>query len=167
MFNVLSSRWAAFGTGNSMIGSDIYVFWKNSTGGCVVSRRKSTGYSLPILSDYQNLTVLPTPTQSMNKLSCAISRPNSDIPVISNATGFIWAIGGGVQSPDVIDSRFSRHFTRGKIGTSSIIIRETSESNDMILYESNGWSYFQGNKFGNHFEMEKIILMIAFLFLLV
>jgi hypothetical protein len=146
-----------------MIGSDIYVFWKNSTGGCVVSRRTAALYTLPTLSDFQNSSVIPLDTTnvtpSADKLTCSISRPLTDTPAINDLTKFVWAIGGGVASPDDVNSRFARHTNRGIIDSPSIVNNEISDS----FKAKNGWSYFKNLKYTNN--MERAVLMVGILLL--
>ena len=155
-----------------MIGSDIYVFWKNSTGGCMVSRRKTDAYTMPVLSEYQNSSIISNATMfspSPNKLSCSISRPNSDIPILSDSTKFIWAVGDDVLQPDTSDSSFSRHSLKGQFSSSFsfkeplVFIRKNAQVFALENETSKGWSNFQSSKFFDH--IEKVILMLIFVFL--
>lgn len=165
MYHLITCRWAAFGIGDSMIGSDIYIFWKNSTGGCVVSRRKTNSYSMPLLSEHQNSSIINlTNATTPDKLTCAISRPYSDSPILTNTTGLIWAIGGGVSNVDAADSSFSRHYKRGGIDPMSISKRDGSDSKDVSTYEtSNSWSYFQSTQISDHIYRVILMVMLAFL----
>ena len=138
-----------------MIGSDIYVFWKNSTGGCVVSRRMINAYAMPVLSEYQNSSIVKR-EPSTDKLSCSISRPYSDIATLSNSTRFVWAIGGGVSYPDKSDSSFSSHIKKGRLDTTSL---EGRDSKATVRYEkSNSLSHFQNSKL---FLILMIILLLG------
>jgi hypothetical protein len=140
-----------------MIGSDIYVFWKNSTGECVVSRRKINAYAMPVLSEHQNSSIVE-PKQSTDKILCSISRPYSDIPTLGDSTRFIWAIGGGVSRPDESDSSFSSHIKKGRLDTTtSLLKRESPNSKATVRYRSNSWSDFQNSKLFDH--IERVILM--------
>jgi hypothetical protein len=64
IFTVHSSAkgWAAFGTGSTMINSNIINGWKNSTGGYTVGAFKSTSQSLPMPTT-EKLTILRSQVQ--------------------------------------------------------------------------------------------------------
>jgi hypothetical protein len=167
-----------------MIGSDIYVFWKNSTGGCVVSRRMTNAYAMPVLSQHQNSSIITNAnlSPSPNKISCSISRPYSDVPILSDSSKFIWAIGNGVAQPDASDSSFSRHSLKGRLdyavgndasqsdasdslsSKDSLVPRKIMKrgkgDNSAAEYEiSKGWSNFQSTKFFDHIEKVTFILI--------
>jgi hypothetical protein len=111
-------RWASFGIGKEMIGSPLYVFWKNSAGDCVVSRREATGYVQPLASNNQaeKITDLDSSVSSKANganLKCTMTRPLSMSPSLDK--DFIWAIGAGVVDVNDAKSNFGKHTIQGKL----------------------------------------------------
>ena len=93
--------------------SPLYVFWKNSAGECVVSRRDSSvDYKAPEYSNnqVQEITTLdPTVKFKVDgaNLKCTMSRPFAMRPTI--AKDLIWAVGAGVQNVQDPESGFALH----------------------------------------------------------
>ena len=105
-----------------MLNSPLFVFWKNSTGGCVVSERVTDEYELPAFSNNQLASVTrfdPKVTAAQVKgsnLRCTISRPNGQSPI---GNDFIWAIGEGVETANNPRSSFEIHSERGPLNVGS------------------------------------------------
>ena len=108
--------WVGIGFGDSMIDTDIYVGWKNSTGGYIISRRKASSYSLPAVNPDQigslasDLTVsksVPSPNISFSFLV-----PKSSLD--TSNTNYVYAYSNTPPfKPDDLNSAFSRHSSVG------------------------------------------------------
>ena len=112
-----ANSWAAFGVGEKMINSPLFVFWKNSKGECVVSERIASGYELPQFSNNQLSEIISpdvkvkSSVQNPN-LVCTISRPAGQRPAI--AGNLIYALGQGVKDAEDPKSSFGEHTDAGK-----------------------------------------------------
>jgi hypothetical protein len=105
-----------------MAGSPLYVFWKNSAGECVVSRRDASGYVLPTFSNnqVQSITTLDPTVKSKTadaNLKCTMSRKTGLRPPIEKE--LIWAVGAGVQNVDNPRSTFEQHTAQGLLTPST------------------------------------------------
>eukprot|EP00842_Homolaphlyctis_polyrhiza_P000138 jgi/Hompol1/1124/HPOL_000044-RA len=57
-----SNGWAGFGIGSQMAGATMYLAWKNSTGGIVLSPRHGTGHVTPQSDPSSPATLIATPS---------------------------------------------------------------------------------------------------------
>ena len=109
-------RWAGIGIGNSMKGADIYVGWKNSTGGTTLSRRSSPSTTMPIYSSSQISSPIPlqVAAPSWAKIAFSFSRPIAQVPVIKSDSNFIFAYSDSIPiNADDPRSSFSIHSNEG------------------------------------------------------
>jgi hypothetical protein len=102
--------------------SPLYVFWKNSAGECVVSRRDSAEYEAPGYSNnqVQEITTLDSTVKSKAadaNLKCTMSRPSGLRPDIGK--DLIWAVGAGVQDVENPRSSFAQHTAQGLLTPSA------------------------------------------------
>jgi hypothetical protein len=101
-----------------MVDSPLYVFWKNSAGDCVVSRRHASSHKHPKIVDNQveEITELDPSVSSRTNganLKCTIKRPLNMHPSMDH--NFIWAIGAGVKDVNDATSNFGKHTIQGKL----------------------------------------------------
>ncbi|KAI8897728.1 hypothetical protein BC833DRAFT_539908 [Globomyces pollinis-pini] len=110
------SGWAAIGFGsNRMVGSDMYIGWKNSTGGLTLSSRKGTGHTTPALNRIQNGWLLNSPTTApvwtqLTFSFCRQIKVKNEADLNSN-TNYIVAISSDPPKGniDVIDAELRKH----------------------------------------------------------
>ncbi|KAH6568010.1 hypothetical protein BASA50_001171 [Batrachochytrium salamandrivorans] len=91
-----SRGYVGFGVGSSMARSIMYLAWRNSTGGIVLSSRQSTGHTAPRPSQEQTAVLVPTPpgiiTPPWATLSFTFRRPaTSRIMSITAGSTYIHA----------------------------------------------------------------------------
>jgi hypothetical protein len=99
-----------------MLVSPLYVFWKNSAGNCIVSRREASSHTLPrVINDHvEKITDLDSSVSSQvddANLKCTMTRPFNMTPAMDK--DFIWAIGAGVADVNDAKSNFDQHTEKG------------------------------------------------------
>eukprot|EP00842_Homolaphlyctis_polyrhiza_P000141 jgi/Hompol1/1127/HPOL_000047-RA len=90
--------WAGFGIGSQMAGATMYLAWKNSTGGIVLSPRQATGHIIPQPSPEHIATLIATPSyvtpQPWANIVFSFKRPvSSSITTITPSSSYIYAMG--------------------------------------------------------------------------
>ncbi|KAJ3249904.1 hypothetical protein HK103_004297, partial [Boothiomyces macroporosus] len=97
-----------------MSGADVYIGWKNTTGGITLANLKSTGHSQPGVNSVQNAWVVPllsTPP-TWSTLSFSFCRPTvvSAGAAITRSVPYIYAsCTTNPSTPNSISSRFNLH----------------------------------------------------------
>lgn len=119
-----------------MVGSSLFVFWKNSTGGCVVSSRAASAYALPRYSINQIESITGLDSSVVSKvpnanLQCTIKRPLNKAPKVEK--DLIWAIGAGVQNVDDPASTFKEHNDEGTLNIGSFADMSTISVLSLIV----------------------------------
>ncbi|KAL2913507.1 hypothetical protein HK105_206967 [Polyrhizophydium stewartii] len=116
-----SQGWVGFGTGSRMAGSSMYVAWRNSTGGVVLSPRQASGNILPQISSERIASLVATPssitTPSWAKISFSFKRPLAGIVTLTSSTSYIYAMSDSApENPDSASSAsFVQHSSTGSI----------------------------------------------------
>ncbi|KAH6585561.1 hypothetical protein BASA50_001170 [Batrachochytrium salamandrivorans] len=115
-----AAGWCAIGTGRTMLGSSIYIAWKNSTGGLVLSSRTGMGHMMPRRSVENIASLIPTPPDvsvpAWAKITFTFKRPLSGAANISPTNMYIYAY--SPKTPLHLDSqrpRFNEHSMYGII----------------------------------------------------
>jgi hypothetical protein len=122
--------WVGIGTGIAMSDSYVTVGWKNSTGGYVISDRRSVARVQPTLLPNQNSKSIPlhVPMPSWAKLGFSFLKPiqTTDFTFM-NSTSVIYAYSATLPStPDSISPSFTKHDTRGVLGVLDFVDNGTS-----------------------------------------
>ncbi|KAI8906934.1 hypothetical protein EDD86DRAFT_192865 [Gorgonomyces haynaldii] len=144
-----SSGYASFGLGTQMSGSQIYVGWKNSTGGATVISCRGQGHSQPIAGTGQPIqqVSLAIPAPAGVSVAYSFKRPlqQSGFPIASG-TNYIYALSSRAPSnPDVATSGYTQHTNYGSIGTYDFIANQNSNVTDKsavdgpILQSPDSW----------------------------
>eukprot|EP00842_Homolaphlyctis_polyrhiza_P000142 jgi/Hompol1/1128/HPOL_000048-RA len=114
--------WAGFGIGSQMAGSSMYLAWKNSTGGIVLSPRQATGHIIPQPSPEHIATLIATPSyvtpQPWANIVFSFKRPvSSNTSTIMATSSYIYAIGNTPPpNPDSSATSPGIHDQKGMIG---------------------------------------------------
>jgi hypothetical protein len=102
-----------------MSNADMYVVWKNSTGGYTISRRSSTAQVMPTFDASKQIAqIVPQRYQqpSWANLAFTFSRPLRADNTIEESSPYIWANGNNAPAnADNPDSAFSLHADHGTI----------------------------------------------------
>ncbi|KAI8906909.1 hypothetical protein EDD86DRAFT_192687, partial [Gorgonomyces haynaldii] len=110
--------WASFGIGTGMRGTQMYTFWKNSTGGCTLAQAYSTAEVYPVPNSGDAVTQIAPylPAPSWATASCAFVRPRQQSrSQVNGNTNFVWAYGNSApSSADQATARFTIHSRDGR-----------------------------------------------------
>lgn len=108
-----------------MKNSDIYMAWKNSTGGVTVSARKATGYKPPSPTN-ETLKVVPLAVEAPSWANIAVTfvktNKGASLPQLTSQTKYIYA--SSAVAPANVDDASSPikiHNDVGVIGTVDLI----------------------------------------------
>ncbi|KAJ3269837.1 hypothetical protein HDV01_000885 [Terramyces sp. JEL0728] len=105
------SGWSAIGTGSTrMKGADMYIGWKNSTGGVTVGNFQGTGHSQPSLNSVQNhqVVALLDPKPSWSQQSFSFCRPTTiNAQSLSSSSGYIYAASSSAPSGNLDSTKVS------------------------------------------------------------
>jgi hypothetical protein len=130
--------WAGFGIGASMANADMYVGWRNSTGGYVISRRSPQGYSTPSVNPQsQGLSVVPlsVPAPPWARLAFSFKKPLDSSITPNSQYIFAYADGRAMQ-PDSPASNFPKHSSVGKIqGVNFLSVLATNSTGESTKSE--------------------------------
>ncbi|KAI9204188.1 uncharacterized protein BJ171DRAFT_120458 [Polychytrium aggregatum] len=127
--------WAAFGVGTMMQGSDIYIGWKNSTGGINVQEFTSASHAINSANPV-SFSVVPKPASCPSSGSYsvvfAISRPlraptGASSGALSSTAGTTFIFAGNTGTPpEDSGSNIGRHTVHGGVGISMNFISNPS-----------------------------------------
>ncbi|KAL2913504.1 hypothetical protein HK105_206964 [Polyrhizophydium stewartii] len=136
-----SQGWVGFGTGSRMAGSSMYVAWRNSTGGVVLSPRQASGNILPQISSERIASLVATPssitTPSWAKISFSFKRPLAGIVTLTSSTSYIYAMSDSApENPDSPAAAIGIHSQRRSLGP--VDMTQSIDSPDQILSVGGG-----------------------------
>ncbi|EGF83427.1 hypothetical protein BATDEDRAFT_36502 [Batrachochytrium dendrobatidis JAM81] len=158
MITVHSSAlgWVGFGIGSGMADSSIYLGWKNTTGGVILSSRQSSGYAVPRVSTENIVTLVATPANiiapSWARITFTFVRPAvSSIKSITSGSTYIYAMSdvppANLDSPETtIRIHNRRGVIRGldlttEFGSNNTSAIPTGHTDQPVLQLPNGVSY--------------------------
>jgi hypothetical protein len=109
-------RWASFGISesSSMMNATVFVSWKNSSNGYVISDRIATNYIMPLETANQNSSVIPLqiPLPDWANMGFSFKRPIETRDVVfAKTSSFIYAFSNTppLGNVDVTSVKFRMH----------------------------------------------------------
>lgn len=129
-----STGWAAVGTGSRMVGSTMFIIYRDGKGGLTVSPRSTDSYSVPQYDDdivikVLNGTGIVKGIWSAN-IECTNCIDEADLSITGN-TNFIFASNSqdDIASTD-LNEGFSRHRVNGRYSNSISLAQATVDEAD-------------------------------------